>query len=105
MAQLSSRHIDYIIKDLNHRGIVLEGFQDEMIDHGCSAVETEIDKGERFIDAYHEVLKSFGSTSGLRKIQHQTLKLENQKAKIMLRNYLIIAWRNLRRNSFYSLIN
>lgn len=110
--KLTDEHINYIIKDLNYRGIVLEGFQDEVIDHVCSAVETEMDKvrlpdgqGKRFIDAYHEVLKSFGSTSGLRKTQQQTLKSENQKAKIMLRNYLTIAWRNLRRHSFYSLIN
>ncbi|MBA4058736.1 MAG: ABC transporter permease, partial [Marivirga sp.] len=98
-------HIDYIIKDLSYRGIVLEGFQEEVIDHVCSAVEEEMSKGKRFLDAYHDVLKVFGSTSGLRHTQQQTLKSENQKPTIMLRNYLTIGWRNLRKHSFYSLIN
>jgi putative ABC transport system permease protein len=102
---LTNEHIDYITKDLNFRGIVLEGFSEEVIDHVCSAVEAEMDKGKRFYDAYQEVLKSFGNNAGLQKTQYQTLRSENQKTKIMLRNYFTIAWRNLRRHSFYSLIN
>jgi putative ABC transport system permease protein len=103
--KLTGDHIDYIIKDLNYRGIVAEGIQDELIDHVCTAVETEIDKGKNFIEAYHEVLKSFGHTSGLRAAQRQTIHFENQKAKNMIRNYLTIAWRNLRKQGVYSFIN
>ncbi len=105
MAELTKDHIDYIIKDLNYRGIVAEGIEQEMTDHICSATEVEMEKGKKFIEAYHEVLKSFGHTSGLRQIQNQTLKVENQKATIMLKNYLNIAFRNLRKQSFYSFIN
>jgi len=105
MTNLNSQHIDYIVKDLNYRGIVVEGFQDEIIDHVCSAVEAEMEKGKRFIDAYHNVLRSFGNTSGLRKTQRLALQSENYKASIMFKNYIIIAWRNLRKHSFYSLIN
>jgi putative ABC transport system permease protein len=105
MAELTKDHIDYIIKDLNYRGVVAEGIEQEMIDHICSATEVEMEKGKKFIEAYHEVLKSFGHTSGLRKIQKQTLKVENQKAAIMLKNYLTIALRNLRKQGFYSFIN
>ncbi len=105
MAELTKDHIDYIIKDLNYRGVVAEGIEQEMIDHICSAAEAEMANGKKFIDAYHEVLKSFGHTSGLREVQKQTLKVENQKATIMLKNYLTIAFRNLRKQSFYSFIN
>ena len=80
--QLGNEHIDYIIKDLNFRGLVLDGLQDEVIDHVCTSVERRMETGERFIDAYHQVLKSFGSTSGLRETQRQTLQFENQKPKI-----------------------
>ena len=45
-ALLNAGHIDHIIKDLNYRGIVLEGFQDEVIDHVCPAVETEMERGK-----------------------------------------------------------
>lgn len=105
MGNLTDQHIDYIIKDLNYRGIVVEGFQDEVVDHICSSVEIEIGKGKRFIDAYHEVLKSFGNTSGLRRTQYQTLKFKNQNSSIMIRNHFIIAWRNLKKHGFYSFTN
>jgi putative ABC transport system permease protein len=103
--QLTAEHIDYIIKDVHYRGIVVDGVKDELIDHICSAVETEMQSGKRFIDAYHHVLNSFGHTGGLRDIQKQTLTLENQNTKIMLRNYLLIAIRSLTKHKFYSLIN
>lgn len=103
--QLGNEHIDYIIKDLNFRGLVLEGLQDEVIDHVCTSVERRMETGERFIDAYHQVLKSFGSTSGLRETQRQTLLFENQKPTNMLRNYFTIALRNLLKHRFYTVIN
>jgi putative ABC transport system permease protein len=102
---LTSEHIDYIIKDLNYRGIVAEGIQDELIDHICSAVETEMANGTRFIDAYHHTLKSFGHTTGLRETQKQVIHSENTKPKNMLKNYFTVAIRNLRKHSFYSFIN
>src|SRR5690348_8772682 len=105
MFQLNSEHIDFIVKDLNYRGIVIEGFQDEIIDHFCSAVEVEMERGTRFLDAYHVVLRSFGNTAGLRRIQNQSILSENKKTSIMFKNYVTIAWRNLRKHSFYSLIN
>jgi putative ABC transport system permease protein len=103
--QLTDEHISYIVKDLTFRGIVLEGLQDEVVDHVCTSVEKRMEKGQRFIDAYHEVLKAFGSTSGLRETQQQTLQFENQKPKNMLRNYFTIALRNLIKHRFYTLIN
>lgn len=103
--QLTADHIDYIIKDVQYRGIVVDGLKDELIDHICSAVETEMQSGKRFIDAYHHVLKSFGHTGGLRAIQTQTLQFENQKTKIMLKNYLLIALRSLAKHRFYAFIN
>ena len=103
--QLTDEHINYIIKDLNYRGLVLEGLQDEVLDHVCTSVERDMVKGERFIDAYHKVLRSFGSTSGLRETQRQTIQFENQKAINMLRNYFTIALRNLLKHRFYTFIN
>jgi putative ABC transport system permease protein len=105
MGNITDQYIEYIIKDLNYRGIIVEGFQEEIVDHICSAVEIEMRKGKRFLDAYHEVLKSFGNTKGLRRTQHQTLKSKNQNSRTMIRNYVIIAWRNLKRYAFYSLVN
>lgn len=102
---LTKEHIDYIIKDLNYRGIIIEEIQDELIDHVCSATEKEMATGIRFIDAYHEVLKSFGHTNGLRQTQKETIKSQYIKSKGMFKNYFKVAVRNLRKNSFYSFIN
>jgi putative ABC transport system permease protein len=103
--KLTDNHIDYIIKDLHYRGIVVEGIEDELIDHVCSAVEAEIENGEKFIEGYNKVLKKFGHTGGLREVQKLSLRFENRKTKIMIRNYLTIAWRNLRKQGVYSFIN
>src|SRR5688572_1957741 len=105
MARLTANHIDYIKQDLTYRGVVVEGIQEELIDHICDAVEAEMAKDVRFIEAYHGVLVSFGHTSGLRKIQWQSLQSKNQKTAFMLKNYFTIAVRNLKKHRFYTFIN
>jgi putative ABC transport system permease protein len=102
---LTDDHISYIIKDLNYRGIVAEGIQEELIDHICSAVETEMDNGSRFIDAYHHTLKSFGYSAGLRETQKQVIQSVNTKPRNMFKNYFTIAIRNLSKHRFYTFIN
>jgi putative ABC transport system permease protein len=61
--------------------------------------------GTRFIDAYHNVLRKFGHTHGLRQTQKQIILSENKTTKLMFRNYFTIAFRNLRKHSFYTFIN
>ncbi len=105
MNLLTDEHIDFIIKDLNYRGIVHDGLQEELVDHIATAVETQMKQGMRFLEAYRKALQQFGHTAGLRKTQYQTLSFENSKTRIMLKNYFLIAIRNLRKHSFYSAIN
>ncbi len=102
---LSKQHIAFIIKDLNYRGIVLEGFQYEVIDHVCCAVEEKMARGANFVEAYRYVVATFGDTEGLRDTQQKTIEYENKTATIMFRNYLTIALRNLRKQRFFALIN
>lgn len=103
--QLTNEHIDYITKDLIYRGIIVDDFRNEVVDHICSAVDTEMRKGLRFFDAYQLVLKDFGHTKGLRTTQKQIIQHENQTARIMFRNYLTIAIRNLSKHRFFTAIN
>lgn len=93
---LNNENIDFITKDLHKRGILLDDLRDEIIDHVCSAVEERMKNGARFVDAYSEVIKSFGNTTGLQETQKQTA---------MLQNYFVIAFRNLNKHRFYTLIN
>jgi len=102
---LNQENISYIIKDLHRRGIVLDEFEDEIIDHVCSGVETEMERGVRFIDAYHLILKKFGRDTGLRQVQHQIIQTEIETSRLMFKNYFKIALRNLSRQRFFSIIN
>lgn len=102
---LTEEHISYIIKDLNHRGILLNGFQEEVIDHVCSSVEAEMKNGIKFMDAYEKIISSFGNTEGLAEIQNETIQSRNSIFLPMLKNYLTIAFRNLNKYRFYTGIN
>lgn len=102
---LTSEHIDFIIKDLNYRGLVADEIQEEVIDHVCSAVEEEMKKDKKFLDAYHDVIRSFGQTAGLLETQQNVITTETNRPKGMIKNYMTVALRNLRKHSFYSFIN
>jgi putative ABC transport system permease protein len=101
--ELSREHIDFITKDLHSRGIVLDGFEDEVIDHVCSAVETRMEGGERFAEAYAVVIRSFGNTKGLQKTQKDILT--SHKPRPMFRNYLKTALRQMSKGRLYTAIN
>lgn len=102
---LTQDHISFIIRDLNRRGIILEGFQDEVIDHVCSAVEKEMSRGRNFREAYEEVVSAFGDSSGLHQTQDQVIKAQNPNIMSMFRNYFIVGVRNHLRQRFYTFIN
>lgn len=103
--QLSSENIDFIIKDLNKRGLLLDELRDEVIDHVCSAVEDEMNKGTRFMDAYLHVIKAFGNNEGLIETQKETIQSRHQHFRNMLKSYFTIAIRNLMKQRFYTAIN
>ena len=90
MTHLTSDHIDYITKDITYRGVVVEGIREELIDHICDGVESEMAKGTRFIDAYHKVLHAFGHNTGLRNVQKDILQSKNQTSRLMIRKFLIV---------------
>ena len=104
MTQLTGEHISYILRDLSYRGLVYDGFREEILDHVCSAVEAEMAAGKCFIEAYHIVLRSFGHNSGLRKLQHEVINTQT-KTRGMLKSYFKIAIRNHMKNKLYSIIN
>lgn len=103
--RLSDEHVCYIIKDLHQRGIVAEDIQNEIIDHVCSSVEDEMRDGKNFAEAYQFTIARFGHNEGLLQVQREVVIAENRNATIMLKNYLLIAIRNLRKNGFYTGIN
>ncbi len=105
MGRLTANHIDHITKDLNRRGIIDDEIQAELLDHVCSSVELEMMRGMNFMEAYHKVLHSFGHNTGLRQVQKSILQTRNKPPEVMIRNYIILAIRNLKKHRFYSFIN
>jgi putative ABC transport system permease protein len=93
---VNNEQLDFIIKDLHKRGILLDDLRDEIIDHVCSAVEERMAKGVRFADAYEQIIEIFGNTAGLQETQKQTA---------MLQNFFVVAFRNLKKQRFYTSIN
>lgn len=96
---LNNEHIDFIIKDLHSRGLLLDGLKDEITDHVCSAVEEKMRRGIRFIDAYNEVIKAFGDSPGIQQTQKETA------TTLMFKSYFMVALRNHLKQRFYTIIN
>jgi len=103
---LSPEHIDFIIKDLNYRGIIIEEIEAEILDHVCSAVEDRIEQGQKFQDAYDAVVRAFGQSRGLLDTQQKVLEADHQhKPGRIIKNFVTVGLRNVRKQGFYSFIN
>jgi putative ABC transport system permease protein len=102
--QLNNSHIEFISKDLERRGLVSDDLLNELVDHFCEKIEERMDSGIRFFEAYEKALEEFGAESTVRMIQEEDIKI-TQQPRNMLRNYFLIAWRNIKKQKFYSFIN
>ena len=105
MKILPEKYLHYIRKDLESKGLIHEGLEDEIVDHISTLVENRMGQGKRFMEAYQDALKEFGGVGRIRQVQKETIQFENYKTKIMLQNYLKIAYRNIVKHRFYSMIN
>ena len=82
MAQLSAERIDYIDKDITNRGICFGSLHEDLLDHLCTAVESEMEKGKDFETAYFNTIKLFGP-GGLRQVQYQTFIILTKLSETM----------------------
>lgn len=98
---MSGEHIDFIIKDLHKRGLLYDELKDEVIDHVCSAVEKEMNAGTKFLNAYEKAVGTFD----LHDTQEKTIQVRNKNISVMLQNYFTIAFRSLKKQRFYTMIN
>ncbi len=82
MFELTIENIEIIAADVKSQEIVFSHLEDDLIDHICCDVESEMESGFGFIDAYARVRQKFGR-GGLKEIQEKTLYATDTKYRIM----------------------
>ena len=76
MNKLTDKHIDYIINDLEKRGIVLEDLKENIVDHVCCILEHEMPSETNFHTNYDKIITRFFDTE-LKELQKETDVLLN----------------------------
>jgi hypothetical protein len=82
MPELALNHIERIARDVKKQEIVFSHLADELIDHICCDVESEMDNGLTFQEAYSRVKQKF-SGRRLKEIQEETLYAIDTKYRFM----------------------
>src|SRR5512136_727444 len=82
MPELSLQNIDRITHDVRRQQIVFSCLADELIDHICCDVESEMDGGLTFLEAYTKVRQKIGKRR-LKEIQEETLYAIDTKYRFM----------------------
>lgn len=82
MPELTLQHIDRITRDVRRQEIVFSHLADELIDHLCCDIESEMESGLTFLEAYRKVRQKMGSRR-LKEIQEETLYAVDTKYRNM----------------------
>lgn len=82
MSELTIDNIELIAEDVRSQEIVFTHLADDLIDHICCDVESEMESGLTFYEAYARVSQKFGR-KGLKEIQEKTLYATDTKYRIM----------------------
>jgi drug/metabolite transporter (DMT)-like permease len=82
MPELSLHHIDQISRDISRQEITFSHLPEDLIDHVCCDVESEMQSGLNFAEAYHRVKKKMGLRR-LKEIQEETLYAVDTKYRFM----------------------
>ncbi len=82
MPELSLHHIDQISRDIGRQEIVFSHLLHDLIDHVCCDVESEMQQGISFAEAYRKVKSKMGPRR-LQEIQEETLYSVDTKYRYM----------------------
>ncbi len=90
MYKVTKEQIDYILEDINKRGVVLEDLQNNLLDHICCIIENEMSENEDFNNFYEQILPRFFKRD-LKEIQEETNNLLTFKHYYAMKNTLKIS--------------
>lgn len=83
MYSLNEQQIDFILSDINARGVRLESLQNDLLDHICVIIEQKIEKEEEFQHCYKETIGTFYREE-LREIEEETLYILASRNRLIL---------------------
>ena len=83
MYLLSDTEIDFILKDIQSRGIVNEDIQNNLLDHVCIMVEKHLEVNGDFHEFYSSVIKTF-YRNNLSELEEQTQILLTYRTHLAL---------------------
>ncbi len=75
---LSDTQLDFITEELKKWGLSYQPLEEEMIDHFACLVETEMEKGDSFLEAMEKVFGKM-ETKQLSTIEQETISLQTYK--------------------------
>lgn len=80
---ISDQQIDFILADLNKRGIKIESLRDSLLDHICILIEHNLEEGGDLEAFYATAIKTFYKQE-LREIEEEILFRETCKNRLVL---------------------
>lgn len=90
MYKISDEQIDFILNDIQLRGVVLEDLQYDLLDHVCCVVENEMEESEDFYKFYEYAIPRFFKKE-LKEIQEETDLLLTFKNYYAMKKTLIVS--------------
>jgi len=88
---ISPENIQQIQQDLTHAGIDYLPLQQELLDHICIDVESEIEAGKNFNLAYETIKHQYLDTVDLMEVQRDTINLLDYKSLSLKRIFLFVS--------------
>lgn len=85
--RLTPEQEDIISSSVRNEGIQLPSLQDDIIDHLCCVIESQLGKGKEFDQLLQEAIHDI-APNGLKDIQRQTIFLLNAKRIIIMKKVM-----------------
>jgi hypothetical protein len=89
MRSLTDNDIDFIIADLEKRGLTMPVLKDELTDHICCLIEPDLENGIDFVTSYNSLVNNLEDNI-FRDIQHNIMLSANLKYQKMKKTMFVL---------------
>jgi len=89
MYRLSDQQVDYVLADIQRRGVKMEDLQNNLLDHVCCMLENSMQAGDEFEKKYEQTIQTFFRKE-LSEIEDETIHLLTYKNYYAMKKALMI---------------